>query len=412
MSFRTLLLKWMAARDDDARVNRSWSGETPDRAALAPVIPLRGGASDRDWALLMRRYGDRWAELPTHLGRMAAHLERLLVHGPMQVDADTALPAEVVADAWRAVQAAFAQAPVLMEEATVLGDALGVKLTDLPLRQVDLVIDAVVALHGVAPGAAVWASPADAGAARLVLDAHGDDVSCAAALHREVYEIFTERVWELRESRLRAAARPLRFRSHLLLRSQLPRVSRTGSLPGRPRQMADLLLRARAGRRRLATLAPLLERHLGRHHQGPRTNVEVALESLCAVRQLHDALGDRVDVERLRGLLLADAFHTNDLLQPALNLGAALAGWQVKLEALGSADPWALPIELIEPWAQETGNALPAFATALSEVEGRGHPVVPLRQLVDALLLREHAAETESRSEPVATATSGEAGAS
>lgn len=412
----------------------SWTDLPPDHGALAPVIQLRTVAdvraatpaafprapwahsvdarSDRDADVLRRRYGDRWSELPTHVGRLAANLERLLAEGPTSVDPDTALPADVVAEASIAVRAAFAHAPVLEEEASVLGAALSVQLVDLPVRQLDEAVDAVLGLSDVAPGASGWANPADADAAQLVLEAHGDDVRTGVELHREVYERFTESVWDVRESRLRAGRRRLRLRSRWVLRSQLGSASRSGSVPGGLREMSDLLLRARAARHRLATLEPLLDRHLGRHHQGPRTDVAVALDSLAAVRRLQRVLGDRLDVERLRGLLMADAFRTPDMVLPALNLGGALAAWQASLEGLQAGNSWALPVSKIAAWAGETSAVLPAFATVLGELEASGHPSLPLHDLVDALLLREHAAEIESATSALAEASSDNPGAS
>lgn len=386
------------------------------KAPLALVVPPWAHAvdvaSDRDSEVLRRRYGDRWSELPTHLGRLAAELERLLVEGPTKIDPDAALPGDAVAEASIAVRAAFVHAPMLEEEASVLGAALSVPLVDLPLRQLDEVVDALLALSTVAPGASGWANPADADAALLVLEAHGDDVRTGGELHRDVYERFTERVWDVRESRLRAGRRPLRLRSRWVLRSQLASASRSGSVPGGMRETSELLLRAHAARRRLAMLEPLLDRHLGRHHQGPRTDVSVALEALMAVRHLQRVLGDRLDVERLRGLLMADAFRTPDLLLPALNLGGALASWQASLEGVQAGDSSALPVSKIAAWAAETSAVMPACADAFGELEARGHPSLPLHDLVDALLLREHAAEIDSATSSLAEASSDNTGAS
>ncbi len=389
-----------------------------DRAVLAPVIQLSAAARhdaraddstigpahhsghlsadrDRDADLLRRRYGDRWPDLSTNLGRVAVALERLLAWGPTAVDAEQTWTDDDAANAWLVVQAAAVHADEIIEESEVLGEALGASLDGLPLRQLDQLVEALVSLSAVGGGASRWADPAAAAASRLVLDTYGDDVRLASDLHREVYGRFTEGVWGVRESRLRLGKRRWNLLGRALLRSELNAISRTEKLSGTLGDTSDLILRARAARAKLAELAPLLERHLGRYYRGPLTDLEPALVSLDAVIRLQQTIVDRLDVDRLAGLLMADAFATDAVMTPALRLRDALGSWQSEVEQLCAGDPWALPAQALQSWAAEARAALGPMIAALCELTERNHPPVSLRDLVDALVLREHGDQSQ-----------------
>lgn len=352
--------------------------------------PLDGG---RDADLLQKRYGDRWVELPAGMGRPIAALEQLLQRGPTAADPAAAQPSKAVVEGWLVVQAAATYGEVLEEEADVLGEVLGADLLDLPLRQLDQVVGAVLDLGLVRCGDPSWADPAAADASRLVLDVLRPDLSSAVATHRELYERFTDQVWTIGDELLRAGAAPWSILGRARLRSRLTAVSRTGKLPGSLAETIDLLHRARAERKRLDDLAPLLERHLGRHDQGAVTDVEAAQASLEALQRLQHALGDRLDVERLRGLLMADAFSRPELTTPALNLRSALRGWQAELARLCGGDPWSTPAGQLADWAARTRALLPEMAAALRSVVALGREPATMRDLVDDLLLREHVAQ-------------------
>ncbi len=391
-----------------------------DDAALAPVIPMSAAARHRtdgdrpagldpdavgrDGALLGRIYGDRWAELPSRLGRVAAGLERLLEQGPMAVDPAQALPESVLANAWLVVRAATVHAGVLDEEAEVLGEALGVPLSGFPLEQVGRIAKAVIALGEAGGGEPTWADPLVAERARLVLDAHGADLREASALHREVYERCTERVWDIRPARLRAGSRRWRVIGQVLLRSDLAAVRRADAPRSSVREMADLISRAAVARQRVIDLAPLLERHLGQRWRGPLTQLVPIVRSQDAVRQLQRALGDHLDVDRLAALLIADAFATDELTQPAKRLAQGLQDWENELAGLCSGNPHALPANELARWAVETGAALGQMSNVLVDMAAHDDVPMPLRDLVDVLLLREHADEQagEPPANPVA----------
>lgn len=365
--------------------------ERPEPDALPAPDP--DDVDNRDLQLLRRRYGERWSDLPEAMGRAVASLERLLMHGPTAVDPSTASPSEVVVEAWLVVRAAAAHAEPMREEAEVLGEALAADIATMHLRHLDHVVGAVLELAVVRAGHPGWAAPADAEAARLVLDAHAEDLKRGAQLHRDVYERFTDQVWDVPEPRLRAGRRPWRLLTRARLRSDLARVSRTGKIPGSLTSMSNLVLSARRSRQLLADLDLLLDRHLGRQHQGPLTDVDAISASLDAVLRLQRALGDRLDVDRLRGLLMADAFTSPELTTPALNLRSALRGWQADVARLCGGNPWAVPASDLAEWASRTGAALPEVTAALSMVAALGQTPGTLRDLVDDLLLREHAGE-------------------
>lgn len=357
----------------------------------------------RDTELLWRRYGDRWPELPDAMGRKVATLERLLMRGPTAVDPSAASPSEVVVEAWLVVRAAAAHAEPMQEEAEVLGAALAADVATLHLRQLDQVVGAVLELAVVRAGHPGWASPPDAEAARLVLDAHGGDLKNAAQLHHDVYERFTDQVWDVPEARLRAGRRPWRVVARTRLRNQLAKASRTGKVPGSLTSASDLVRRARSARLLLSDLDLLLQRHLGRHHQGPMTDVDAVSASLDAVLRLQRALGERLDVERLRGLLMADAFTSPELTTPALNLRSALRDWQADVARLCGGDPWVVPASELAEWAARTGAALPEVTAALSVVATLGQAPASLRDLVDDLLLRERAGEVSATTQDIRT---------
>lgn len=400
---------------------RSRPCSTPSLPDVAERHGAEGGDPTerrrRGAALLHRRYGDRWATLPSDLGRAAVRLETLLSQGPTALDPETASPDQVVVEAWLVVRAAAAQAGILAEEADVLGEALGADLAALDLRRLDLVAGAVIDLGLVRRGEASWAEPSDADVALVMLDANGPELRRAAEVHRDVYERFTEEVWDVPEARLRTGRQGWRLFARLRLRRELGAASRTGR---RSRPLSDdveLLLEARAARVRLAELGPLLQRHLGRHHQGPLTDVDAAEASLEAVVRLQDAMGDHLDVDRLRGLLLADAFTSSEVTNPAMTLHTTLRAWAAEVARLCGGDPWALPAGALGEWARRTGSALPLVAAAVHAMTELGRAPSTLRDMVDDLVLREHLGEVEqaapeTRSAEPAAARSGEGSAS
>lgn len=388
------------------------------RAPLADVIPLArlgsGGARPaspepegspelevaraqeamaRDIDLLQRRYGDRWPELPAALGRSAATAEALLVCGPTALDPATASPLGAATGAWLLVPPALTLADRVVEEAEVLGEALGTEIVGLPLRHLDEVVGAVLDLGLVSVVEPTWANPVAADAAHVVLDALGAELRATTQVHDELYAGFTDHVLDISDSRLRAVDRPWRLVARARLRRDLAFASRTGRVPGGIRAVTHQVLEVSDARRRLTSLAPLLSTHLGRSGWGPLTDADAVVASLSAVRRFQRVLGDRLDRDRLAGLLAAGAFRSAELVVPATNLRTALRRWRVDVASLCAGDPWAIPADELAGWAVRTAAVLSAITTGASSMAEIDRAPATVSVLVDDLLLREDVAE-------------------
>jgi hypothetical protein len=337
---------------------------------------------------LQSRYGERWLELPATLGRTLVQAEALLASGPVVIP--PAMPAmKAIVRARRTARAAVAIGKIATNESDVLGEALGTRLGDLPLQHLAVVVDAVLGLSTAPRADEGWASPVAALAAEALLDACCDDLGEGARTHEEVYAKFTDAVWDIPERRLRKGRRPIRPISWLRLRHAFAACSRNHRAPSSVSAAADLVIEARAVRDQLATIESLLANHLGEHDRGPFTNVVAARQSLEAVRELHDALGDRVNAAHLARLFAADAFKQDDVLEPARVLDKALRTWTADVERLGGAHAVAMDgNELIE-WASLVEQALPILEGAVSATDAPGGTSPTLRDVVYDLRVRE-----------------------
>jgi hypothetical protein len=347
--------------------------------------------ADRELAaharFLQDRYGDRWRDLPTALGQTLVHAEALLSSGPVMIP--PTMPAvKAIFRARRASRAAAAMGKVARNEAEVLEHALGARLVDLPLPRLCAVAEAVLDLHNAPPAEPAWASPASAQAAEALLDASSDDLREAARTHGAVYMQFTDRIWDVPVRRLQKGRQPWRLIARLRVRRALAASSRTETAPKPLSVAVDLVLEAVAVRERLATAAPLFANHLGDHDRGPHTEVDAARESLDAVRNLHRALGDRLNVERLARLLAAGAFTSDAVLEPAARLVVELQGWSAKVSRLGGPRAVAMDLSELVQWASLVETALAAVELAVAAVDRPGSTAT-LRDLVYDLLVRE-----------------------
>lgn len=382
----------------------------PGPAALAKVIALRPDRTfgtdadarpprevvldvDRDGQLLGRRLGDRWREMPVGLGRPLVRLERALADGPTALDARVTTPAEALGEASAVIEAADTHIDALIDEAEVLGDALGVDLVSIDLRRLDQVAGAVLDLARAEPGDPSWADPGHAAAAAVVLDAHGEELRAGAALHREMLDRFTDAASSISDARLAAARRGWRVVTRWRVRRGLALASRTGHSYGSLESSVDLLVRSREATARAQLLVPLLERHLGRHHRGTLTDVDATGAALAAVRRLQDALGHDLDSARLADLLLAEAFSSLEITVPALALRAELQSWQAEVARLCGGDPWAVPVGELGAWVDCVTSGLRLLSEGLRAASALAQPPATVRDLVDDLLLRDHAEE-------------------
>jgi hypothetical protein len=351
----------------------------------------------RDVDLLHRRFGDRWPELPQGIGRRAAAAETLLENGPTGIDPLSAAPIDAASGAWLVVRAALALAERVVDDAEILGEALGADLLGLPLGDLDKVVAAVIELGlgaGVEPA---WARPAAADSARIVLDAHGAQLRSTNDLHDELYARFTDHVLDIPEELLLAGSQPWRLLARTKLRGSLAAASRTGKVPGGGRTAAHEVMQVRDARKVLTTMTPLLTRHLGRTGFGPLTDVDALSDSLSAVRRLQRAMGDGLDPDRFAGLLAADAFLSQELAEPAAALRETLDAWRTEAASLCAGDAWAMPAEELASWAVHTAAVLPAITTGAHAVIEIGQRPTSVRALVDDLLLRENVADLAKR---------------
>jgi hypothetical protein len=369
------------------------------RKPRASVIPLRRSddgpkavSPERECnehaRFLQSRYGERWRELPATIGRSLVQAEALLGSGPVVIQ--PSLPAmKAIVRARRTARAAAAMGRIATTEADVLGEALGANLIDLPLQRLAAVVDAVLALSTAPLAEPGWGSPVAAMAADALLDACSDDLNEGARTHHAVNAQFTDAVWDVPERRLRRGRRPYRPVSYIRLRRSLTTCSRTHRAPSPVWAAADLILEGRAVSDRLSTIGSLLKTHLGEHDRGAFTDVAVARAALESVRDLHDALGDRLNPERLSRLLAADAFKNDAVLEPARILDKALKTWSADLERLGGAHAVAMDgSELIE-WATLVEHAVPVLEDAVSATDLTDGTAPTLRDVVYDLRVRE-----------------------
>jgi hypothetical protein len=356
-------------------------------------------AMDHRIDLLRRRYGEGWSDLPADLGRPAASAEALLVAGPTALDPGTASPLDATNGAWMLVHAAMTFGDQLVEEADVLGEALGTDITDLPLRQLDAVVGAVLGLGLVSRAEARWANPGAADAASVVLEAHGGPLRVTTQLHNDLYASFTDRVLDIPEPRLRAGAHPWRLVARTKLRRGLAAASRTGRVPGGMTATAKQVLRVHDARRELTSLAPLLSTHLGRGGWGPLTNVDALVSALDAVQRFERTLGERLNQDRLAALLAADAFRSPEIAALAANLRTMLQKWRATVASSCGGDPWTTPANELADWAVVTAAALPAITAGLRAMADLDRSPTTVQTLVDDLLLRENIGELSRRLE-------------
>ena len=386
--------------------------------ALATVIPLMSAHRDRRTALpaeptvevssraepsvdeqlataarvLQERAGDRAVELPPALGRTTLQAERLLGSGPTAIDPTAIDPAAAVAIGEHVLEVASLLG-LVAEEAAVVGDALSSDLEDLSLERLHSVAEAVVALRSAPRSVSGWGRPSAAESAEMVLLAAADDLRAARAAHARVYERFTDGIWLLPDSLLRAGRKPWRVISRARLRAGLRAASRTGRVPGLINKAALEVIEVRAARERLASMGPLLMHHLAGLDRGPMIDVDDALAAVRAVRTLQAAVGDVLDSDRLQLLLLADAFRSDDVIGPARGLRDAVRAWAAEVEAAGGHDALGWSVAELAQWAVECARCLPAVREGIEAMAAIGAPAPTLSSLVETLLTRERVAE-------------------
>lgn len=274
--------------------------------------------------LLHRRAGGRALELPVAAGRAAVRLEELLAQGPTAIDPGGVQAAHASTAATKVLAAAEALIVAVDEESAVLSEVLFEDLAGLTIDELEEVATAILGLGtGVRPVAG-WGTSAGADAATRVLRLAAPDMRAAASSHTLLYELFTDGVWQVPDALLDAGRDRRRVWSRARLRRRLCASSRTGRLPGGLTAVAQQVVDVRVDRDRVAAQSGLRTEYLDHLDRGPLTDVDAALAALGALRRLQTALGSALDEERLGRLLLADAFRSPEVQNPAANVRLAI----------------------------------------------------------------------------------------
>jgi hypothetical protein len=374
-------------------VDLTEGGQSAPDEELARVIPLAASRErDQSIEILERRVGARWTELPDQAGRAALRAQSLLEAGPTAVD-PTAVPIGLAINrAHGILAAARVMLGLLPRQVDVLGEVLATDLHDAELRELHEIAAAAAALGTVSRPVSTWGSVAGAEGAVVVLDVAEGALRDAARAHEELYARFTERVWEIPLALVRSGSHRWRPVARRQLRRSLRTVSRTAALPGGLDRAAQIVLDAHRSRSALTPLGPLLAQHLGTLDRGPLTDVDGALASLSAVRELQRALGDRQDDRRLERLLLADVFRCREVARPSVLVCSTIAAWSGDVAAAGGTGSLAFTVQELRTWVDALALSLPEVTRGLAAVRTLGVEAGTLRELVDLLVLRQHAA--------------------
>jgi hypothetical protein len=364
--------------------------------ALAKVIllqPLRRGRANRspDVGFLSARYGDRWTELPSDMGRDGAYAERLLADAPAGLRPERVAPT-AAADTLRALVSPASTTIKLLRAATdTLSGVLGAPLDEVPLTQLRSVAAATVLVGSGPSPEPAWGDPSAAALAGAVLQLHGPLLASSRRLHDEVYATFTEHIWDLPAAKLerRRAAWPL-----VGVRRRLGAASRTGRAP-KTRDAVRALREATDCRARIADAQSLLSLHLGAFDRGPMTDAARAGEALAAVTALHAALGDHLDARRLDGLLLADAFTDPEVAEPARIVQVVISAWAADAARAGGSRALDVTLTDLAAWLEDAPIAAALLDEAAAATAAAGQPATTVQGLVNDLLARQRIFEAD-----------------
>jgi hypothetical protein len=343
-------------------------------------------------AFLEARYGDRWSELPSDMGRDGLYVEQLLADVPVTADPAVVTPDAAAATLRTLIPAASAAIELVRDGAEMLGESLGTSLVAVPLARLRRIAAATVAVGSGPTPEPAWSDPQAAALADAVLQIHGNLLTTSRGLHQQVYAAFTDHVWDVPAKKLdtRRASWPI-----VGIRRKLAAASRTGKTP-RVKATIALLRQAVACRAEIAATQALLTTHLGAFDRGPMTDAPRARKALSAVSDLHAALGTRLDTGRLDGLLLADAFTAAEVAEPARTVQTVLDAWEA--DATRAGCPRALEITLAElsEWLEDAPIAADLLDEGATAVAAAGHAAGTVTGLVNDLLARERVAEASA----------------
>jgi hypothetical protein len=319
----------------------------------APAVNLSQDARRQliaELETLRATYGSRWARVPSGFGERASNVRTAWTTGLVPVDVDHADPVRLTQELTGFVAATSAMTTTVLAEAQLLGEPFGSDLTTLPLERLRQLCRAIVSLARAPQPAPAWTTPADAAAAEAVLDAIGDDLRALAAIRRELYEQFTEDVWLVSGRRS-------------LARRELAAAARDGNAAMNTKHALSLLKRGRELNAGIEAAWTAVSGRLGHFATAGIPDVDGAVAALAGVRSLHEALGDALDIESLRLLIMADAFVSEELLAPARAIAAAIDTWETRARGVGATDPTSQSAEQLWVWSIDTENAIDVLST-------------------------------------------------
>lgn len=307
---------------------------------------------------LRATYGSRWRRVPFGFGERAAGVREAWVDGLVPVDVDQADPVRVIQELGAFARTTSVMAVDVRTEARILGEPFGADLTTLPLARLRQLCRAIVRLSVAPRATTAWASPAEAHAASIVLAALGEDLRALADVRRELYDEYTEEVWQVEGRGVRA-------------RRQLAAATRSGHAPTDAKRALTLVRRGQELSAGIDAASTAVSSRLGELATAGIPDVDGAAEALSATRELHEALGEALDVERLRALITADAFVADELVLPAKSILTHIDAWEARARAVDAVEPLAKSAEDLWLWAVDTENAL----RVLSELKSATSPL-------------------------------------
>jgi hypothetical protein len=197
----------------------------------------------------------------------------------------------------------------------------------------------------------------------MTLSALGDDLREVAALRRELYEDFSEDVWTLACAKNPPAVDKwwqAPRRRHI--RSRLATVTRSGRTTPDVRRAIAVLRRTNELEANIEKVWTAASGHLGRFADAGIPDVDGAAEALAALHDLQLALGDRLDPEKVRNLVAADAFVCPELGAPAAEISVLIASWRTRTKRRDIVDAVSYSAPQLQRWAADVAESLELLA--------------------------------------------------
>ena len=309
-------------------------------------------------------YGPRWTRVPYGYGEQALRARKILTTGPLAIRPDEADPVRTIQEMGAFAKDSAEMAGRLLVQASYLGEVFGNDISGLPLARLRRLSRAVVRLAEAPVPEPSWAYPSMAHAASMTLSALGDDLREVGALRREIYEEFSEDVWTLAcaknpptVDRWWQSVRRSRIRRHLTS------VTRDGRPTTDVKHAIAVLRRTNELEANIDRVWTAASSHLGEFADAGIPDVDGAVEALAAMHDLHLALGDRLDPEKLKSLVAADAFGCPELMGPATEISVIIASWRSRTKQLNVVDAISYSAPQLQRWAADVAESLELLST-------------------------------------------------